>query len=476
MFRVILNFLSFLGLFGLCFFAWLGSEDRQRIPWKVIIWGIGLQLVIGALVFLVPITRDSVLVLNNLLNSIIDASEEGARFLFGPLFVPDTATGPAGPIAAGRWLARALTPAFTPVPGDTLGVSNLNIGYVFAFRSLPQIIFFAALIALLYNLNIIQPIVRLFAKAFRWAMGISGAESLAGAANIFVGIESAIAIKPFLASMTRSELCAILSSCFGSIASTVLALYAGFLRPTFPAITGHLMAASILTIPAAFVMSKILVPETEVPKTLGQVPEEEEAAEEDRKNPMDALIVGALDGVKMAVGITAVIVAILGLIALLNLVFASLAGLANSNIAALRVIGNFFEVVTLQNIMGALFLPLTIMTGVSDNWPELWAASQIIGRRLLETAIPPYLTLASLSAEGAISDRTMVIVSYALCGFAHIPSVGIFVGGLSGLVPSRRKDISEIGWKALWAGTLATLMTGCIAGLYFYEGTNVLGQ
>ncbi|WP_346290134.1 NupC/NupG family nucleoside CNT transporter [Sphaerothrix gracilis] len=469
-----LNLLSFLGLFGLCAIAWLGSEDRRRIPWKVIIWGIGLQLVIGLLVFRIPGTRDLVLILNDLLNGIIDASEAGARFLFGPLFVPDPSAA-AGSVGAGRWLARALTPAFTAVPGDRIGVDNLNIGFVFAFRSLPQVIFFAALIALLYNLNIIQPIVQVFAKLFRSAMNISGAESLAGAANIFVGIESAIAIKPFLANMTRSELCAVLSSCFGSIASTVLALYAGFLRSTFPAITGHLMAASILTIPAAFVMSKILVPETGVPETLGEVPAEK-AESDDRQSPMDALILGALDGVKMAVGIAAVIVAILGLIALLNLIFAGLASWSDSEVTLLRWIGQVFQVVTLQNILGALFLPLTLMTAVSDSWPELWEASKIIGRRLLETAIPPYLTLAGLSGSGQISDRTMVIVSYVLCGFAHIPSVGIFVGGLAGLVPSRRKDISELGWKALWAGTLATLMTGCIAGLYFYEGTAVLGR
>ncbi|MEM6425353.1 MAG: nucleoside transporter C-terminal domain-containing protein [Cyanobacteria bacterium P01_D01_bin.128] len=473
---MLLNILSLLGMFGLCFFAWLGSENRRTIPWKVIIWGIGLQLVIGALVFLVPGTRDLVLVFNTVLNAIIDASEAGARFLFGPLFVPNSGAGGDIPVAAGRWLARALSPPFTPGTGDALGVSDLNIGFVFAFRSLPQIIFFAAIISLLYSLNIIQPVVRVFAVLFRRTLGISGAESLAGAANIFVGIESAIAIKPFLGAMTRSELCAILASCFGSIASTVLALYAGFLRSTFPAITGHLMAASILTIPAAFVMAKILVPETEEPKTLGQVPEEEAVDEADRKSPMDALIGGAFDGVKMAVGITAVIVAILGLIALLNLIFASLASLSTSTNPILQTVGNVFGVVTLANIMGALFLPLTIMTGVSDNWPELWAASQMIGRRLLETAIPPYLTLASLSAEGTISDRTLLIVSYVLCGFAHIPSVGIFVGGLSGLVPERRKDISSLGWKALWAGTLATLMTGCVAGLYFYEGARVLSQ
>ena len=467
-----LNLLSFLGIFGLCGIAWLFSEDRGRLPWKVILWGIGLQLLIGLFVFRIPGTRDLVLVLNNLLNAVIDASEAGARFLFGPLFVPDPLRS-SGPTGAGQWIARALTPPFSPAPGNRLGVDNLNIGFIFAFRSLPQVIFFSALISLLYRLNIIQPIVRLFAKVFRSLMNISGAESLAGAANIFVGIESAIAIKPFLADMTRSELCAILSSCFGSIASTVLALYAGFLRPVFPAITGHLMAASILTIPAAFVISKIMVPETEQPKTLGQVPEAE-LDQVDQSSLMDSLISGALDGVKMAVGIAAVLIAILGLIALLNLGFAGLAAGAQSPNVWLRLIGRLFSFITLQNILGVIFFIPTFLTGIA--WPDLWQASTIIGRRLLETAIPPYLTLAGLASEGAISDRSMVIISYVLCGFAHVPSVGIFVGGMTALVPSRRKDISEIGWKALWAGTLATLMTGCIAGIYFYEGMAVLGR
>lgn len=468
-----LNLLSFIGLFGLCFVAWLGSENRRLIPWKVIIWGIGLQLVIGLFVFLVPLTRQLVVVLNDGVNGIIDASEAGARFLFTPVFVPDPAR-PPGPTLAGRWIARAITPPYVPVAGDRLSPTNLDLGYIFAFRSLPQVIFFSALISLLYNLNIIQPVVQFFAKIFRRTMNLSGAESLAGAANIFVGIESVLAIKPFLADMTRSELCAILTSCFGSIASTVLALYAGFLRPTFPTITGHLMAASILTIPACFVLSKILVPETEVPKTLGGVPEE--VRESDRPSPMDSLILGALDGVKLAVGIAAVIIAILGLVALLNLLFANLASLADSQNGLLQIIGRIFALITLQNILGALFLPLTFLTGVSLEWNELWQASTIIGRRLLETAVPPYQTLATLSAEGAISDRTMLIVSYALCGFAHIPSVGIFVGGLAALVPSRRRDISEIGWKALWAGTLATLMTGAIAGIFDFGNPSVLGR
>lgn len=469
-----LNLLSLLGVAGLCVVAWLGSEDRRRVPWKLIFWGIGIQLVLGLFIFYFPFTREIVVWLSGLLNALIDASEEGSRFLFGPILVPDLGAT-VGPQGAGRWIARALTPPFIAVPGDRLGADNLGLGYILAFRALPQVIFFAAIFNLLYNLGIIQPIVRAFARFFRSVMNISGAESLAGAANIFVGIESAIAIKPFLLNMTRSELCAILASCFGSIASTVLGLYAGYLRGVFPTIAGHLMSASVLTIPAAFVMAKILVPETETPETLGKVPEMV-AMEEHRKSPMDALIGGALDGVKMAVGIAAALIAILGLVALLNLCFTSLALLQGSEVVFLRWIGRIFSVITLDNLTGALFLPLTFLTGVSLDWNELWTSSVLIGQRLLKTAIPPYIALADLTAEGVLSDRALLIISYVLCGFAHIPSVGIFVGGLAGLVPSRSQDISALAWKALWAGTLATLMTGCIAGIFFYDGMVVLGR
>jgi CNT family concentrative nucleoside transporter len=471
----ILNLISLIGIAGLCVVAWLGSENRSVIPWRTVGVGILLQMFIGLLVFVLP-TRDAIAGLNDLLNAVLDASEAGARFLFGTIFVPEPDVSP-GPGPAGRWIVRAVGDPYVAVPGDRIGGSNLNMGFILAFRSLPQVIFFAALVALLYRLNIIQPIVRVFAQIFQKAMKISGAESLSGAANIFVGIESAIAVKPFLLDMTRSELCAILSSCFGSIASSVLALYAGFLRPTFPAITGHLVSASIMTIPACFVIAKLLVPETEEPKTLGHVPEDPtDEVSEQRTTPVDSLIVGALDGVKMAVGIAATIIAILGLVALINTLFAGLAGLSESSIAFLRPIGNVFEVITLQNILGMLFLPLTFLTGVSLEWQELWQASLLIGRRLLETNIPPYATLARLSQQNAINDRTMLIVSYVLCGFTHVASYGIFVGGLSGLIPSRRSEVASLGFKALWAGTLATLMTGCIAGLFDFGNPMVLGK
>lgn len=472
-----LNVLSLVGIFALCAIAWLGSEDRSRIPWKVIFWGIGLQLVLGLLVFLVPVTRSLLLLVNDGVNAILDAAENGSRFVFGPLLVPPAQV--PGPVLAGRWIARALTPAYVPVPGDRLSPDTLNLGYIFAFRTLPAVIFFSALMSLFYSLGLIQPVVQAFARLFRWAMGLSGAEALSGAANIFVGIESVLVVRPYLAGMTRSEFCAVLASGFGSIASTVLALYAGFLRPVFPNITGHLVSASLMAIPACFVMAKILVPERETPQTLGHLPEETpETASDDPPvvpaNPVESIIVGATDGVKLAVSIAALLIAVLGLVALVNLLFGNLGALAASRNGLLQAIGRVFQVITVQNICGALFLPLTFFTGVSLNWQELWQASVLIGRRLLETEVPAYQQLGLLASQGGISDRVLLVVSYALCGFAHIPSYGIFVGGLVSLAPSRRKDIVGVGWKALWAATLATMMIGCVAGVFDIGGRAII--
>ncbi|MBD2026139.1 nucleoside transporter C-terminal domain-containing protein, partial [Leptolyngbya sp. FACHB-711] len=239
-----------------------------------------------------------------------------------------------------------------------------------------------------------------------------------------------------------------------------------------------------MAIPACFVLSKILVPETEIPLTADGVPDEramatlqadgmnqsETVAGEpiERTSPMDAAIVGALDGVKMAVAIAAVLIVILGLVSLINQFFGWLGNLP-------APIGGVFQVITLQNLLGALFLPLTVLTGVSLEWNELWQSSVIIGRRLFETAIPPYQALAAAVQTGELDNRALLIVSYALSGFAHIPSVGIFVGGTTALAPSRRKDIADLGWKALLIGTLATLMIACVAGVFDTGSTSILG-
>jgi CNT family concentrative nucleoside transporter len=460
-----LNLISFFGIFGLCAIAWLFSENRRLrlIPWRVILWGIGLQLVLGFLVFRFPPTRAALNAFNNLLDGVFAAADFGARFVFGSNIVP-----------------------LPDKPPD------VNLGYIFAFRALPTVVFFSGLMALLYAIGVIQPVVNFFAKIFYKTMRLSGAEALSGAANIFVGIESAIVVKPFLAKMTRSELCAILACCFGTAASSTLAIYVSFLRPVFPNILGHLVSASIIAIPACFVLSKILVPETETPVTAGGIPTEEAAKAEafgdeeefkqetvggepiERVSPMDAAIVGALDGVKMAVSIAAVLILILGLVSLINQIFGGLASLENSDNPVLGIIGQFFTIVTLQNILGALFYPLTLLTGVPLD--ESWTASVIIGRRLLETAIPPYRALADAAKAGQVSDRTVLIVSYALSGFAHVASVGIFVGGTSALIPSRRRDVSQLGWKALFVGTLATIMIACIAGVFDTGDPSILGE
>ncbi len=505
----ILNLISFLGIFGLCFIAWLFSENRRLryFPWRVMVTGILLQLALGAAVFLFPPTRDALKAFSDLLNVVFDAADAGARFVFGKNIVP-----------------------LPDKPPD------VNLGYIFAFRALPTVIFFSGLMALLYNIGVIQVITNVFAKIFYSTMRLSGAEALSGAANIFVGIEAAIVVKPFLPKMTRSELCAILTCCFGTAASSTLAIYVSFLKPVFPNILGHLVSASIMAIPACFVLSKILVPETEVPLTLGGIPKEPKAsklrsptskrqlledanrtsvsevpitAEDEeiarllrgeqtsnraasrnesddfaenipqetvggepieRVSPLDAAIIGALDGVKMAVSIAAVLILILGLVYLFNQIFLWLATLPSP-------IGDVFKIVTLANILGFLFLPFTFLTGVSLDWNELWLSSVIIGRRLLETAIPPYQALAAAAADGSLSDRAVLIVSYALSGFAHLASVGIFVGGTIALIPSRRKDISELGWKALFAGTLATLMIAAVSGVYYMPGNaSILGE
>ncbi len=330
-----LNAVSFIGIFILCLVAWAFSEERRVIPWRVIIGGIGLQLILGFFVFQFPTTRELLRIFSGLLDSVFTAADAGARFVFGPNIVP-----------------------FPDKP------SAVNLGYILAFRALPAVIFFSGLMSLLDNLGVIRRITALFANVFYKTMRLSGAEALSGSANIFVGIEAAIAVKPFIAKMTRSELCAILACCFGTAASSTLAIYVSFLRPVFPNILGHLVSASIIAIPACFVLSKILVPETEIPLTASGIPIEEqtkkgsanknlansdddfprtriqdedgeilddrqdEAPKEtvggepiERVSPMDAAILGALDGVRMAVSIAAVLILIVGLVSLINQIF-----------------------------------------------------------------------------------------------------------------------------------------------------------
>jgi concentrative nucleoside transporter, CNT family len=421
------HLISLLGFFALAGIAWLFSAHRNKIQWKPIVWGLGLQLVIGLLVFRLPGSRQLFLKLNDAVLSVLDASKSGTNFLFGPL---------------------------AAAPGE-----QGSVGFVLAFQVLPIAIFVSAFAAALYHLNLLQPIVRLFARLFHRTLGISGAESLCSAANIFVGVESALVIRPYLEQMTRSELLMVLTSGMATVASTTLGLYVLMLNKTFPQIAGHLLSASVISIPAAVVMVKLLLPETGTPETAGTIPREDESTR--ARNLMSAIIGGAMDGLRLAAGIAALLIAGLGMVALFDKVLAwpsQWLGLS--------------EPLSLVKILGWVFYPFAILLGIAQpDWAE---AGRLLGERVILTEVVSYGDLAQMAAKGLLLDpRTIVILSYALCGFAHLPSVAIFVGGTAALAPTRRDDLASLGLRALLAATLATLMTGCVAGI-FSDGSGVM--
>ncbi|MDQ3012396.1 MAG: nucleoside transporter [Acidobacteriota bacterium] len=421
------HLISLVGFFAFAAIAWLCSANRRRINWKTIAWGMGLQLAIGLLVFRLPGSQQVFIRLNDAVLALLDATKRGTAFLLGPL---------------------------AAVPGE-----QGSVGFILLFQVLPVAIFFSALTAALYHLRVLQVLVRVCAKIFHRTLGISGAESLCSAANIFVGVESSLVIRPYLARMTRSELLVVLASGMGTVASTTLGIYVAFLSKSFGQIAGHLLSASVISIPAIVVMAKLLLPETETPETMNAIPPEDEA--ERPRNLMSAIIAGAMEGVKLAAGISALLIAMLGLVALAD----KLLGLPS------RWLG-LAEPLSLVKILGWVFYPFAALLGIARA--DIAEAAQLLGERVMLTEVFSYQHMAQMMSDGQLSDpRTVVILSYALCGFAHVASVAIFVGGTAALAPSRRDDLAGLGFRALLAATLATLMTGCVAGI-FSSGQGVL--
>jgi len=334
-----------------------------------------------------------------------------------------------------------------------------SVGFILVFQVLPVVIFFAAFTSMLYHLRVLQIFVRIFARLFHRTMKISGAESLSSAANIFVGIESALVVRPYLEKMTRSELLLVLTTGMATVASSTLGVYVAFLTGVFPQIAGHLISASVLAIPACVVVSKLLIPETDTPETIAAVPIEDESARS--KNLISAIIEGAMDGLKLAAGVSALLIAILGLVALVDKVLG-----AGSSWLGMS------EPLSFVRILSWCFYPFAFLLGLQTS--DIPVAARLLGERVILTEVFSYNHLAQLISSGQISDpRTVVILSYALCGFAHVAAMAIFVGGTAALAPSRRDDLASLGLRALLAATLATLMTGCVAGI-FSGGEGVL--
>jgi CNT family concentrative nucleoside transporter len=432
------NLVSLLGIFLLAGFAWLCSANRKVINWRVILWGIGLQFLFAFFIFVVPVGAKFFLLVNKIVLAILESATEGTKFLFGRLALP---------------------------PGTINEQGETSLGHFLAFQALPTVIFFAALVGALYYLRIMPLLIRAFSYVFTRLMRISGAESLCVSSNIFVGIESALVIQPHLRKMTRSELVTILSACMGTIASTVLALYVSFLRGVLPTIAGHLVSASVLSAPAAVVMAKLIMPETQKPETLGI---DVKPYYEREDNLIMAIINGSYSGLRFLGGIVALLLSFLGIVALINLVLGQL-GVPLSNWLGLNID------LSLENLLGYVLYPFTVILGIPPD--DAFKLSQVLGERTILTEVFSYRHLSELMANGElVHPRSAIIASYALCGFAHVASLAIFVGGIGALVPSRLKDLSRLGLRALLAATLACLMTGAVAGTFFTQSSILLGK
>ena len=398
------------GLFGIAVLigiAWLFSESRAHFPWRVVGIGLALQLVLGFLLLRSPAGRLFFVGVNDAVAGLLGYTEAGVAFVFGPL---------------------------------------REAGFSFALYVLPIIVFMGAVFGVLYHLGIVQVVVRALARALSRTMGISGAESLAAVANIFVGMtEAPLLVRHWIERMTRSELFTVMVTGMATVAGSVLLAYTQMLGGDF---AGHLVTASLLSAPAAILVAKVMVPEREAPETLdpGAATGERETV-----NVIDAASEGALAALRLAAYIGALLLAFVALIAMLNDFTAW--------------VGTFFGVadLTLQRIFGILFAPLAWIMGVP--WEDARQVGALLGIKTVLNEFLAYQDLATLMRGGEISARSAVIASYALCGFANFGSIAILIGGVGGIAPSRRSELARFGLRSILGGTLATQMTGCIAGV-----------
>jgi CNT family concentrative nucleoside transporter len=326
--------------------------------------------------------------------------------------------------------------------GDLMLVEK--IGFIVAFQVLPVIVFFSSLSAILYHLGVLQWLVGMMARLFSRTLGVSGTEALSVAANVFVGmVEAPILVRPYIEKMTESELFCVMSAGMATIAGSVMAAYIGILQPHFPQVAGHILSASLMSAPAAIVIAKIMIPETETPLTAGKVHLSHETQD---VNFIDAAARGAIDGAQLAISIAAVLIAFIALVAMVNGFFG--------------LFGTTFE-----TILGWLFAPIAFLMGIP--WKEAVQVGSLLGQKTVLNELVAYLNLANGLASGEItlSGRSLTIATYALCGFANFGSLGIMIAGIGGMAPSRRHDLARLGIRAIISGSLAAFLTATIAGV-----------
>ncbi len=430
---------GFLGILILLFIAYLLSSYRKKVDWKLVATGIALQIVIALLVLKVPLVRNAFDAIGSGFVKFLGFAAFGAQFLFGDL-------------------ARN---------SDAVENSRHNLGFLFAFQALPTVIFFSSVTTGLYYLGILQKVVYGFAWIMTKTMRLSGAESLSAAGNIFLGqTEAPLLVRPFINRMTQSELHCLMTGGMATIAGSVMGAYITFLGGTDPVqlakFATYLLCASIMNAPAAIVMSKIFLPETEPEKIDKSLRVNKESI---GVNVIDAFATGAADGLKLALNIGAMLLAFIAIIYAMNWILVD--GIGNwtgLNAMIIESTNGAFNGFSLQYIFGQVFRVLAFAMGVS--WSEALQVGSLLGQKMVINEFVAYLSLADMKTAGLLSEKSIVISTYAICGFANFSSIAIQIGGIGGMAPDRQSDLSRLGIKALFAASLATMMSGTIAGAF----------
>ena len=408
---------SIIGLLVFLLVAWLVGENRRRIAVATILGGVGLQIALGLLLLKLPLFKGAFLALNRVILALEEATRAGTSFVFGYL-------------GGGQPPFQEITPAAS---------------YVLAFRGLPLVLLVSALSSLLFYWRILPVVVRAFSWALQRTMRIGGAEGFSVASNVFLGmVESPLVVRPYLRQMTRSEMFSIMTVGMAGVAGTVMVLYASILGPIVPDALGHILIASIISAPAGVTIAKIMIPETQ-PITTGKV-----VPPVDARSAMDAITKGTAEGVQLLINIVAMVIVLVALVYLVNL-----------GLRAFPDVGG--GPITLQRLFGYAMAPVMWLVGIP--WSECVTAGALMGTKTVLNELIAYVDMSRIGPE-LLSDRSRIILTYAMCGFANPGSLGIMIGGMGAMVPERREEIVALGLRTILAGTLATCMTGAVAAMF----------
>lgn len=421
------RFTGILGIIIILGLAFLWSNNRKRINYRLVITGLLLQLVLAVFILKVPIGQDIFFWLGKAINKLLDFSKEGGLFVFGDL-TKVTEILPAGIVKSG----------------------------VFLFILLPTIIFVCVLVAMAYHVGLMQRVIAVLARFVHWAMRVSGSEALSNVASAFVGqVEAQIMIRPYLSGMTRSELLASMTGSMACIAGGVMAVYISMGVPA-----SYLLAASLMAAPGALVISKIVYPETEESETKGVIKLE---VKKEHSNIMDAISHGASDGMKISLNVVAMLIGVIALIALVDALLGYLGHFLSWTGLSLSAIGLDLDNLRLKDVVGSFFSLFAIVMGVPVS--ESMSVGSLMGTKMVINEFVAYSDLSPMIQQGVLSAKSVVIVSFALCGFANFSSIAIQLGGIGTLVPGRKADLASLGFKAMICGTMASYISASLAGI-----------